>query len=116
MSVIRENLIGAVINKSFNLINPNIHNNIHKSYEFRKQTVLANKSLTEEEKTEAIRILNRVYDRGKILYNDGTKRTCENCHQECLATFYCELCVLNYLKANFPNWTSGNDKIGRAHV
>ena len=24
---------------------------------------------------------------------------------------YCELCVQNYLKANFPNWTSGNDNI-----
>ena len=24
---------------------------------------------------------------------------------------YCELCVRNYLKANFPNWTSGNDDI-----
>ena len=111
MSVIRKELVNAVVDESNNLIDFNIHNSFHKRFEFRQKTVLANKSLTEEEKTEAIRILNSIYDRKKILYNDGTKRTCENCHQECLATFYCELCVLNYLKANFPNWTSGNDNI-----
>ncbi len=111
MSVIRKELINAVIDKSFNLINPNIHNNIHKGHEFQKQTVLANKSLTNDEKTEAIRILNKCYDQDKILYNDGTKRICENCNQECLATSYCELCVRNYLIENFKNWTSGNDKI-----
>ena len=27
------------------------------------------------------------------------------------STLYCELCVRNYLKANFPNWTSGNNDI-----
>ena len=54
---------------------------------------------------------NKVYDRFKVKYNLGTKRICENCGQECLATLYCELCVRNYLKANFPNWTSGNDDI-----
>jgi hypothetical protein len=39
------------------------------------------------------------------------KRICENCDQECLATLYCEHCVQNHLKANFSNWTSGNDSI-----
>ena len=39
------------------------------------------------------------------------KKICENCSQECLATLYCELCVRNYLKVNFKNWTSGNDDI-----
>jgi hypothetical protein len=28
-----------------------------------------------------------------------------------LATLFCEHCVRNYLKANFSNWTSGNDNI-----
>src|SRR5207237_3663878 len=58
-----------------------------------------------------MRIINKDYDRYKILYNEGTKRICENCNQECLATTYCEICVRNYLKANFSNWTSGNDNI-----
>ncbi|POG75275.1 kinase-like domain-containing protein [Rhizophagus irregularis DAOM 181602=DAOM 197198] len=43
--------------------------------------------------------------------DDGTRRICENCNQECLATLYCEYCVRNYLQENFPNWTSGNDEI-----
>src|SRR5947207_7780038 len=69
------------------------------------------KSLTNYEKTYVIRELNKVYDRNKVTVNSGTKRICENCSQECLATLYCELCVRNYLKANFSNWSSGNDNI-----
>ncbi|POG72688.1 hypothetical protein GLOIN_2v1592755, partial [Rhizophagus irregularis DAOM 181602=DAOM 197198] len=64
-----------------------------------------------EEKTEAIRINNNDYDRDKIIYNEGTRRVCENCNQKCLATLYCEYCVRNYLKYNFSNWTSGNNVI-----
>jgi hypothetical protein len=45
------------------------------------------------------------------LLNEGEKRICENCSQECLATLFCEICVRNYLKAKFSNWTSGNDNI-----
>jgi hypothetical protein len=47
----------------------------------------------------------------KIRNNEGTKRICENCQDECLATLYCEHCVRNYLKANFSKWTSGNSDI-----
>ena len=111
MSALRYELINATNNRANNLIDYNIHNDIHKQYEFRKQTVLADKSLTKDEKTEAIRLLTKTYDRNKIFHNCGTKRICENCNQECLATLYCEYCVRNYLKANFSNWTSGNDDI-----
>src|SRR5436190_23851790 len=111
MSAIRRELILAANNRANNLIDTSIHNNIHKQHEFRKQTVLADKSLTNDEKTEAIRLLTENYDRSKVCYNKGTKRICENCNQECLATLYCEYCVRNYLKANFSNWTSGNDGI-----
>ncbi len=45
----------------------------------------------------------------KILYNERTKGICENYHEGSLATLYCERC--NYLKANFSNWTSGNNDI-----
>ncbi|POG58097.1 hypothetical protein GLOIN_2v1733707, partial [Rhizophagus irregularis DAOM 181602=DAOM 197198] len=76
-----------------------------------QQTILADNSLTEEEKTEAIKSNNKNYDRAKIIYNDGTRRVCENCNQKCLATLYCEFCVRNYLKSNFSNWTSGNNVI-----
>src|ERR1043166_8155930 len=106
-----QELILAAKNRAFNLIDYSIHNDIHKQYEFRKQTVLADESLTNDEKTEAIRFLTRDYDRDKVFYNEGTKRICENCNQECLATLYCEYCVRNYLKTKFSNWTSGNDDI-----
>src|SRR5688572_19862531 len=111
MSTIRYELTHAAISRANNLIDTNIYNDIHKVYEFQKQTVLADKSLTEDEKIEAIRRLTKDYDRNKVLFNEGTKRICENCNQKCLATLYCEYCVRNYLQANFSNWTSGNDDI-----
>src|ERR1044072_4192103 len=111
MSAIREKLVHAVLQKSYNLIDYNVHDDMHKQFEFQQQIILADKSLTKDEKTEAIKISNQTYDRNKVKFNSGTKRICENCSQECLATLYCELCVRNYLKANFSNWTSGNDDI-----
>src|ERR1044071_6631224 len=111
MSAIREELVYAALNRSAALIDFKIYDNFHKQHEFRQQTILDNKSLTKDEKTEAMIRLTKVYDRNKIRFNEGTKRICENCNQECLATLYCELCVQNYLKANFSNWSSGNDDI-----
>src|ERR1043165_9061322 len=98
MSTIRKKLILAANNRAVNLTDTSIHNDIHKQYEFKKQTVLADKSLTNDEKTEAIRLLAKSYDQRKVKHNKGTKR-------------FCEYCVRNYLKAKFSNWTSGNDDI-----
>ena len=111
MSAIRDEVVRAALNRSLNLIDYNIHNDFHKRHEFRQQTVLADKSLTEDEKAEAMKMTNKTYDTNEVLLNSGTKRICENCSQECLATLYCEYCVRNYLKANFSNWTSGNGDI-----
>ncbi|RGB40022.1 kinase-like domain-containing protein [Rhizophagus diaphanus] len=111
MSTLRYELIYATKNRVITLTDTNIHNNIHKQFEIKKQTVLADKILTNEEKTFAIRDLTKDYDRNKVMYNDGPRRICENCNQNCLATLYCEYCVRNYLKENFSNWTSGNDDI-----
>ncbi len=108
MGVIRNKLVRAVINKAYLLIDHNIHNNIDKQYEFRKQIVLDDQSLTNDEKLEAIKILTIDYDYNKVFFNQGTKRLCENCHKTCLATLYCEHCIRYYLEANFLNWTSGN--------
>ena len=107
----REELMNAAIYRAYNSWDTSNVVNIDKEYEFYNQTVLADETLTKEEKTEVIRILNKEHDRYKVLYNEGTKRICENCNQECLATTYCELCIQNYLEANFSNWTSGNDNI-----
>src|SRR6266540_3686856 len=84
---------------------------IDKRFELKKNTILADKSLTNNEKSEVIKFLNESYDHDKIFFNEGKKRLCENCKQECLATLYCEHCIRNYLKVNFSNWTSGNDDI-----
>ncbi|CAB4427791.1 unnamed protein product [Rhizophagus irregularis] len=87
MSTLRYELINATINRT---IDTNIYNDIHKQFEFQKQTVLADKILTNDEKTETIRKLTKYYDRSKVIDNSGTRRICENCNQECLATLYCE--------------------------
>ena len=107
MAAIRKELIWAAIQRTYALIDYNIHNNVDKRHEFRKQSILANESLTKDEKTDAIKELNKIYDFNKIIFNEGTKRICENCQDECLATSFCEICIQNYLKANFSKWTSG---------
>ena len=111
MASIREEFVFAAYHRAYALIDLNIQNNLDKQHEFKKQTILADKSLTKDEKSYAIKLLNNDYDYFKIILNEGTKRICENCQDECLATLYCEHCVRNYLKANFSKWTSGNNDI-----
>jgi hypothetical protein len=109
--LVQNELIIAVVNKAIISTDYNIHNDVHKQHEFRQKTILADKSLTKDEKTEAMKMLSILYDERKILLNEGTKRICKDCSKECLATSYCEYCIRNYLKANFSNWSSGNDDI-----
>src|SRR5947209_7631145 len=111
MTAIRTNVVTAAINRAYALLDINIQDNIDKRHEFKKQTILEDNSLTENEKSYAIKWLNKDFDYFKVLYNEGTKRICEDCQDECLATEYCEHCVRNYLKANFSKWTSGNNDI-----
>ncbi|EXX61230.1 Cdc15p [Rhizophagus irregularis DAOM 197198w] len=113
MSYVNNQSVNAAINKTYALTNYKIHNDMHKQHKFQKQIILDDKSLKENEKSEAIRMLTKTYDKGKIVYNEGTKRICENCNQECLATLFCEHCVQNYLKEKFSNWTSGNNDIDK---
>src|SRR4051812_46394639 len=103
--------VGAAVNRAFALTDFSIHNDLEKQREFRKQTILADKSLTNDEKLEAIKNSNKNFDLFKIRFNEGTKRVCEICGKECLATLYCEHCIRNYLKANFLTWTSGNHDV-----
>jgi|SRR6266498_3575393 len=110
MSAIRNELVNA-FNRAYTSIDYDVHNDFHKRHEFKRKTILADKSLTKDEKTKAIRVINEIYDRDKLIFNSGTKRICENCQLECLATLFCENCVRNYLKSKFSNWTSGNDDI-----
>jgi hypothetical protein len=109
MTSIRKDLVYTALKRADTLIDINIRYDLTKSHEFRQQTILADKSLNEEEKKEAIAILIKEYDFVKIIYKLGPKRNCENCHLECFATSYCEHCIRNYLNSKFSNWTSGND-------
>src|ERR1043165_3339921 len=110
MATIRDELVFAACHRAYALIDPSIQNTLEKQHEFKQQIILADESLTKDEKSEAINYLNQDFDNFKVQYNEGTKRICENCQDECLATLYCELCVRNYLKGNFSNWTSGNER------
>ena len=113
MTAIRREFVYAALKRADALLTAyGIFNiNLTKRYEFQKQTILDDGSLTIDEKTEAINILTKDYDYNKILRNEGTKRLCENCSLECLATLFCEHCVRTYLKNNFSNWTSRNNYI-----
>src|SRR5438045_1012625 len=111
MDNIRHELAAAAYYRSYALVDINIHKNLDEQIEFQKQTILADESLSKDEKSETIRRLTLVFDNTKILYNEGTKRICENCQEECLATLYCELCIRNHLEAKFSNWTSENNDI-----
>jgi hypothetical protein len=110
MSSIRYDLVWAALNKSRVLI-ADVGNDIHKRFISRKKILLYDESLTDDERTEAIKMIKKTYDRDKVREKSGNKRTCENCNQECFATLFCEFCVRNHLKTNFPNWSSGNDNI-----
>ena len=48
MSTIRYELINATVNRALSLIDYNIYTDIHKRYEFQRQTILANKLLTDD--------------------------------------------------------------------
>ena len=42
-----------------------------KRHEFEQQAILVDKSLTKDEKPEAIHQLNHIYDQYKLIYNTG---------------------------------------------
>src|SRR4051812_16606172 len=112
MTTIRKELIVDLLtNKIVAKTDFNIYSDITKRYEFQKKVILKDEYLTLVERTEAIKSLTIFYDYQKIFYNEGTKRFCEDCQQDCFATLYCEHCVRTYLKNNFLNWTSENNYI-----
>src|SRR6266516_118611 len=108
---IRQELVYAALDKADALTDFEEHKDINERYEFKKTTILNDESLNKDEKTEAIKILTIDYDKFKVIDNEGTKRSCEECQQECLATLYCEHCIRIFLQDNFSNWTSKNNDI-----
>ncbi|PKY51692.1 hypothetical protein RhiirA4_468868, partial [Rhizophagus irregularis] len=88
MTSIQENIIYDAIHRAYALTDYNTQDTLDKQFEFMQQTILDDKSLTKDEKSYTIKLLNEDFDYYKILLNEGTKRICENCHDECLATLY----------------------------
>ena len=111
MSDIQEDVVRAAYQRVYRETDNTIYNTLNKQHKFRIQALDDDVSLTKDEKSEVIKLLNKDYDSNKVIKNEGTKRICENCKDECFATLYCEHCVRNYLKENFSNWTSGNCEI-----
>jgi hypothetical protein len=101
--------VTKAINRALASVDYNIYNDINKQFQYRRQSVLTDESLTKDERLFAARMVDRIYDGDKILYNTGTKRICEDCNQECLATLYCEYCVRNYLEKKVSNYTLNHD-------
>ncbi|POG69986.1 kinase-like domain-containing protein [Rhizophagus irregularis DAOM 181602=DAOM 197198] len=97
MTSIRNDIVFTAYNRAYSLIDYNIQNTLDKQFEFTKKTILADKSLTKNEKSYAIKELNKDFDYYKLFENEGTKRICENCHDELEWIPYNNLQNINYL-------------------
>ena len=75
--------VESALNRAYALTDYSIHNNLEKQHESRKKNILADKSLTKDEKSFAMKISTEGFDYYKIFNNEGTKRICENCQDEC---------------------------------
>ncbi|GES78403.1 kinase-like domain-containing protein [Rhizophagus clarus] len=75
MDSIRENIVFAAYDRAYALTDMNIQDTIDKRFEFRRQTIFTDKSLTKDEKSYAIKLLNKDFDTNKILYNEGNKKS-----------------------------------------
>ncbi|GBC49741.2 kinase-like domain-containing protein [Rhizophagus irregularis DAOM 181602=DAOM 197198] len=124
MSNIREELIQAVNSRAFASIDYNIYVGLHEQYEFCEQFVLADESLTEEEKTEAIRLNNESYDRDKIRFNSGTRRISDwidgkynewNSKEQQLIRFGAQAVILKELK-NVENASQSWFEEAKSHL
>jgi hypothetical protein len=111
MAFIRRKLVYDAVIKAYALTDDKVYDDITKRYEFRKKIIHDDESLSKDEKEWVAKMMAKDYNRNKIRFNKGTKRPCNNCFLECLATLYCEHCIRAYLKNNFSNWTSGNNDI-----
>ena len=105
---IRKEAINAAYDRAYAIIQ---NDNMHARFDSIRKFVLADETLTEEEKLETIKKFDNDYDYFRVTWGKGDRRICENCQKSCIARFYCEYCIRNYLEANFSNWTSGSTDI-----
>ncbi|GBC36338.2 kinase-like domain-containing protein [Rhizophagus irregularis DAOM 181602=DAOM 197198] len=97
MSTIRKDLINGVTNRAWSLIDYNIHDDLHKQHEFTQKTILADNSLTTDEKTEAIRL--PIWVNGKYEEWDS-----ENQQLQRLGDHYVILKELENIENASQNW------------
>ncbi|GES78410.1 kinase-like domain-containing protein [Rhizophagus clarus] len=103
MDYIREDIIFAACHRAYALTDYNIQVTMDKRFEFRRQTILADKSLTKDEKSYAIKILNEDFDKYKILLNEGTKRICG----------YSEIYGAYWIDGRYDEWNSKEKQLKR---
>ncbi len=65
MSAIRKDSIYAIINRAYTLLDSKTHENIHEKFEFQQKIIHDEETLTKDEKSRAIKILTKYYDRNK---------------------------------------------------
>ena len=109
-SEMRWDLINQVINES-QLVIPGKDEN--EQYEGRLKYVQNHQQLTQAEKEEAKEGITIRKDYANLLQLKGPTYLCERCNQQSLTISNCEHCVRNILKAQFNNWTSGNESIDK---
>jgi hypothetical protein len=68
MTTIRKELVWDVYQKTFTLKDYNFNDTFENCHEFRKQNILTDESLTEDEKSEAIRLSTEALDYCKVFY------------------------------------------------
>lgn len=78
------------------------------------QAIDIDQDLTTYEKDAAKNFFTREKDRENLLFFKGEKYSCNICKRDGYTLAYCEHCLRGCLKAQFENWTSGNEILDRA--
>ncbi|GES78413.1 kinase-like domain-containing protein [Rhizophagus clarus] len=76
MDSIRKDIVFAAYHRAYALMDVKNQDTLDKKFELLRRTIPSDKSLTKDEKSYAIKLLNKDFDTYKILRNEGTKRIC----------------------------------------
>ena len=106
----RWDLIAQVIDES-QLVTPG--KDANEQYEGQLKYIQNNEQLTQAEKEQTKEVITLIKDYANLLQLKGPTYLCERCNQQSLTISNCEHCVRNILKAQFNNWTSGNESIDK---
>ena len=88
--------------------------NLNQHCDFLRNKFFNNDSLNENEKLYLFSKLQTYQEKFNLTNQAGERRKCEDCQNWTYAIDFCDHCIRNYLRKNFVNWTSGNEKIDKA--